>query len=418
MKLKTKTLIDSWAGYPLVVFLNLLAIPLGKLLRRDHGFENTRVIVVCKLMGFGSIIQITPLLASLRRRFPSARLVFVTGAGNAQLCRRIACIDETLVLDDRSLGRIVASLPELLWRFWAMRVDFFFNLEVYSNIGNLLTVLSCARNRVGYYLKPRDMRARGIYTHMVYFNRNAPIAQVYLQAARCVGITELHQGLIPPRIDASDRTALDAKLAAAGCPSRQSGYLIVNPNASDLRTERRWPVEKYAALIQRLHVLHPEMPICVIGGPGEEPIGAALTDGLSLPPGSVFDLSGRLSLPELASLLKIARVFITNDSGPMHLAFALKTPTVALFGPVLPEHYGGMPETSKAFVFRRVYCSPCVHHFLESPCRGDNQCMKLIGVEDVLPAVEALLAGFSVPAPDDGLRYSSSEKVFGVQERD
>jgi len=418
MKLKTKALIDFWIGYPLVALLNVLAIPLGKLLRRNHSFENTRVIVVCKLMGLGSIIQITPLLASLRKRFPSARLVFLTRAANAELCRHIEAIDETLILDDRSLLQLAVSLPGMLRRFWLAEVDFFVNLEVYSNIGTLLTILSCARNRLGYYLHPGDMRARGIYTHMVYFNQNAPISQVYLQAARCVGITELHQGLMPPRIDEIDRASLMEKLATTGIRLEKRRYAIVNPNASDLRTERQWPIENYVVLIDRLRQSHPELRIFLIGGPGEESVGAAVTAKLSLRPGEdVSDLSGRLSLPELAALLDGARVLITNDSGPMHLAFALGTPTVALFGPVSPEHYGGADGISRVLLFHRIYCSPCVHHFLESPCRGDNQCMKLIRVDDVLQAVESLLIGVGAPAIDGRLCYSLPETVFGVQRR-
>ncbi|OIP91026.1 MAG: hypothetical protein AUK24_03560 [Syntrophaceae bacterium CG2_30_49_12] len=376
------------------------------------------MIVVCKLMGLGSIVQITPLLTSLRKRFPSAHLIFLTRSANAELCRRFDVIDETLILDDRSLVQLAVSLPGLLQRFWLVGVDIFVNLEVYSNVSTLLTILSCARNRIGYYLKPHDMRARGIYTHMVYFNQNAPIAQVYLQAARCIGITELHQGLIAPRIDPADRISLAEKLAATGCRFEKSNYIIVNPNASDLRIERRWPIEYYIALIKRLYELHKDMLIYLIGGPGEEPVGAAVTGLLSLPAGSVSDLSGRLSLPELTLMLDEARIFITNDSGPMHLAFALGTPTVALFGPVSPEHYGGAGETSRVLLYRRIYCSPCVHHFLESPCRGDNQCMKMIGVDDVLNAVETLLSGIGRPEVDSRLHYSSQETVFGIQRRD
>jgi ADP-heptose:LPS heptosyltransferase len=418
MKLKTKTLIDFWIGYPLVALLNVLAIPLGRLLRRDHRFETTGVIVVCKLMGLGSIVQITPLLTSLRKCFPSVHIVFLTRAENAELCRRLNVIDETLILDDRSLARLAVSLLCLLQRFWRMGVDLFVNLEVYSNISTILTILSCARNRIGYYLKPRDMRARGIYTHMVYFNQNAPIAQVYLQAARCIGITQLQQGLIAPHVDPADEALLSRKLAVIGCCFEKKKYIVINPNASELRVERRWPVEHYADLIHRLNERHPDLPIFLIGGPGEEPVGISIIEMLSLPPGRVFNLSGHLALPQLLVLLAHAAVFVTNDSGPMHLAFSLGTPTVALFGPVSPEHYGYTGETPRILLFRRVYCSPCVHHFLESPCRGDNQCMKWIGVDEVLPAVEALLTGTASPAVDGRLYYCSPETVFGVQRRE
>ena len=393
MKLKTKALIDFWIGYPLLVFLNISSFFLGKLLKRNHSFDDPQVIVVCKLMGLGSIIQITPLLASLRKRFPSARLVFLTRAKNMDLCRRFDVIDEIVFIDDYSIARLTVSMFSLLRRFWQLKIDIFVNLEVYSQIGSLLAILSCARNRIGYYLRPDDMRASGIYTHMIYFNQSAPIAQVYLHAARCIDIKELQQHLVLPRIYPFDYISLNEKIVPADSGFDKVDYIIVNPNASELRIERRWPLENYAVLINKLHKLYPHLHVYLIGGPGEEPVGDAIYKLILNPSGWIYDLAGQLSLPEVMALFKNALVFITNDSGPMHLAFALDIPTVALFGPVSPEHYGGIGGGNRILLYRHIYCSPCVHHFLESPCRGDNQCMKLIGVEDVLQAVEKLLNG-------------------------
>jgi ADP-heptose:LPS heptosyltransferase len=417
MKLKTKILIDRWLGTPIVSVMNTLAFLSGKLLQRDHDLENSRVIVICKLLGLGSIIQITPLLVSLHKRFPSAHLVFLTRKSNIDLCNRLDIIDEIITLDDHSLMSLILSVFGVLKRLWQIKVDVFVNLEIYSQLGSLLTILSCARNRIGYYQHIDDMRAQGIYTHMVYFNQSAPIAQIYLQAARCLGITELHHFLKAPRVDQLDQKSLSEKLTAAGSHFDSLNYMIVNPNASDLCKERRWPVERYVNLINRFHTSHPDMQIYLIGGMGDEHTGSEVTKSLSLPAGSFFNLTGQLSLPELTALINGARVFITNDSGPMHLAFALGTPTVALFGPVTPEHYGGTDGNSQILLFRHVYCSPCVHHFLEAPCRGDNQCMKLISVDDVSEAVEILLVGKSVRTRIADIQYSSEKTVFGTQKR-
>jgi ADP-heptose:LPS heptosyltransferase len=287
---------------------------------------------------------------------------------------------------------------------------------VFSNTGALLTILSCARNRLGYYLHPRDMRAHGVYTHMVYFNRNAPIAEVYLQAARSLGIAALPATLVAPRVDEADRTSLQKIMRDGGMADPAAGYLVFNPNASELRRERLWPEASFATLITRLHHARPELALCIVGGPGEEAIGAevARQTGLS----GLCDLSGRLTPGELAALLQGARAFVTNDSGPMHLALALDTPTVALFGPVSPDHYGGTANNQRLInLSHRVYCSPCVHHFLEPPCHGDNQCMKLITVDEVWQAVETLLSGAAWTTDTRELHYQAPGVVFGVQHR-
>jgi ADP-heptose:LPS heptosyltransferase len=114
-------------------------------------------------------------------------------------------------------------------------------------------------------------------------------------------------------------------------------------------------------------------------------------------------------LPELITLIAGADLLITNDTGPMHLAFALKVPTVSLFGPCSPQQYGGTAKTIS--VYKNVYCSPCVHDFLIPPCKGDNQCMKKISVTEVIEAVRKAMqndfSGNGFPEQD----YINSEQA-------
>jgi ADP-heptose:LPS heptosyltransferase len=423
VRLEHKAAIDRWLGTPLVMAANALAIPLGKWMRRDHGFANVRTIVVCKLMGMGSIVQATPLLASLRERYPGAQLVMLTRRENAPLCERLRALDRVLFVDDAHPGVLAASLLRALAAMWRARVDLFVNLEVYSNLGALLTVASCARNRLGFYLRPRDVKARGIYTQMVYFNRNAPVSEVYLQIARSAGITEVRHRLLPIAVRDADRDGLARRLEQLGLALPRARYVVVNPNASDLRLERRWPAEKYVQLIARLLEAAPELPIVLIGSPAERAYVETIRERLpETPGGRAFDLAGELSLGELFALLEGARLVITSDSGPMHAALALSVPTVSLFGPQDPAHYGiATGDGLHRILYKRIYCSPCVHHFLRAPCDGDNQCMKLIEVDEVMQEVRAALQGERSTGEDGGaerFQYRSPQTVFGVRRRE
>ena len=112
----------------------------------------------------------------------------------------------------------------------------------------------------------------------------------------------------------------------------------------------------------------------------------------------VRNLAGELSLGGFLALLEKVDCFLTNDSGPMHMAFALVRPTVALFGPGHPLHYAAHSEPAKTMVlYEPILCSPCLYHSDFTPCSGDNQCMKLIAPASVVKACLALLLPLEVP---------------------
>src|SRR4029079_8184217 len=109
-----------------------------------------------------------------------------------------------------------------------------------------------------------------------------------------------------------------------------------------------------------------------------------------------IDTSAKLSLGELFALIKGAACTVTNDTGPMHFSIALDRPTVCLFGPVSPDHYG-VRKANVESLYHAVYCSPCAHEIDTPPCAGVNICMQLIEVPEVLAAVQRQLEGKSAP---------------------
>jgi ADP-heptose:LPS heptosyltransferase len=254
----------------------------------------------------------------------------------------------------------------------------------------MLSVLSGARNRVGFYRGSARFK-KGIYTHLTVFNPRAAIASVYRQLHLCIGGRADSPPVYGPiRVRAEDDESLQKTLQEHGMVLDRR-FAVVNPNASDLLLERRWPTNKYVDLVTQL--ARKGTQVVLVGAKSEteyvQQIVGALPDDVR---GRVLDTSGKLSLGALFALIKAAAVVVTNDTGPMHFSIALARPTVCLFGPVSPVHYG-VHRSNVEMLYHAVYCSPCAHELDEPPCAGNNVCMQLITVSEVMAAVERQLSG-------------------------
>ena len=103
-----------------------------------------------------------------------------------------------------------------------------------------------------------------------------------------------------------------------------------------------------------------------------------------------IDMSGCLDMESFIALLRLSTLFITNDSGPLHIASALGTPTISFFGPETPTLYGPLGKKDMVF-FAGLYCSPClnVYNAKRAMCGGDNHCMKEITPAEVVRSMNA-----------------------------
>jgi ADP-heptose:LPS heptosyltransferase len=364
----------------------------------------------------GGIIQATPLLRTLRQNYPNAKLLFVTSRSNKALLDRIAFINYTVFIDDSSIFALVTTTIRALIFLWRIRLDLYIDLEVYSHLSSVLTLLSLAQHRIGYF-KRSFSYSHGIYTHMVYFNIRAPIHHVYLQLARLIGCACIDRRLAEFPVSQEDRTALKDTLGKAGISLARS-LVVMNPNASDLRVERRWSGTDFATLAHKILSAFDRVDLVFTGVRGEHPYTKSICDQIASH-ARCFNLCGALSLGELCALLDESLLMITNDSGPLHLAAARKRPIVALFGPCSPNQYGHLDGVIP--VYKNVYCSPCVHEFDVPPCKGDNACMKAISVEEVFAVVQAVLSGQAdsriANIPEIGYVHCVTSRPLGIVER-
>ena len=388
---RQRVLADRLFALPLEFAFNGLARALGATMGRDHTMspDNVRRVVVAKLVGMGSIVQATPLIRQLRVRFPQARVTLVTLAANRDLVPCLGGVDDAVFLDDGGAVRMAVSTARAIVRLVRLRADLYFDLELYSAFASLLALWAVARNRIGFYRRSTQYK-NGTYTHLVYFNNRMPVRRLYLQLGRVVGAPHATDETVGPlRVPAGARESAAAKLAGVDGWAAGQPYVVVNPNASPLLLERRWPADYVVQAVERLTGLGHR--VVFIGSPAERPYVASLVARLS--PGAracVANTAGVLRLPESLAVLDGAAVVLTNDTGPMHLAVGLGRPTVCLFGPVHPDHYGHQ-AANVITLYAPVFCSPCVHEIDEPPCNGNNVCMQRLSPDLVVRSVLALL---------------------------
>lgn len=157
----------------------------------------------------------------------------------------------------------------------------------------------------------------------------------------------------------------------------------LNPGA-EYGPAKRWPVDKFIAAAREIEN-RTNCTWLTFGGHGDVGLAHRIESAIPSPPSAVLDLAGKTSLRELMALLKICRVLLTNDSGPMHVAAALGTPVIVPFGSTSPELTGpGLPDDPRHRVLKSdAPCSPC---FLRE-CPIDYRCLNGISIESVVKAV-------------------------------
>ena len=393
--------VDHWIGLPACFVLGaLVTVARAVLPRRDRTISGNRTLAVFKFFGLGSITEATPLLRAIRQRYPESRLAFVTFEGNAALLERLDVCTDLRLIRTRSPLRFVGDVLAQIFWLRRHRVEAVVDLEFFSKFSTLLSFLSGAPVRVGFHLN--DFWRRRLVTHPIYFNYYRHITDVYEQAARRldVDITDRSLTAVDPGEDA--RHAVRGTLERNGW-TPGNPLLGVNVNAGDMSLERRWPIENFATLIESLADRHPDLWIVLTGAPAEKAHVSTLADRLS--PQSrqrVIDAAGLWSLDEFLAALSLFDAYLTNDSGPMHLAAAQGTPLVSLWGPGRPGFYAPHVPNHR-IVYSDYPCSPCLYMFTTFEgmwCGHEGWCMRAIEPQTVLDEVETVLNN-SVDGPNE-----------------
>jgi 3-deoxy-D-manno-octulosonic-acid transferase/heptosyltransferase-1 len=371
----------------------------------SEGPKNVNILIV-KLSAIGDVIHTLPALAALRRCYPDADITWVVEEAAADLLTGHPDLDRVLVsrrkawMRDIRRGRVAAPLREMRAFFRELRSRSYDLVIDFHGLfkSAVIVLLSGGRRKLGYNSMQEGSR--------LFYNEKIPEAMEkhavdrYLDFIRYLA----GNGVEPSRLSASPEFTIAAgeeglwhRIALRDEPpegiesveSRGDGaesgggrkperrFVAVSPVA--FWETKLWEDDKFAELGDRIHR---ELGIAVILTGGEagplEKIRARMKT-------AAVNLGGRTTLRELASLYRDASLVITTDSGPMHLAAAVGTPVVALFGPTDPARTGPCGPGHR-IIRRGISCSPCFRKQCEAP-----RCMTEITVEDVFAAVKDML---------------------------
>lgn len=413
MNKKQKQAIDRVAGYFLCAVLRIPALILERILRRKHTMpplEAPKNIVVAKYLGIGSILQATPMLNGLKKKYPNSQLIFISLKSNKDLLLRYEFIDDVLCVDDSSIFQIIITSWHVIVELISRKIDLFLDLEVHSTYGSLMSLFSCAKNRLGFSLQDRDHKAF-LYTHLLYLNTNFPIRYCYSQLGQLAGMDSSFakdEPLCPSLFEADVEKV--RKQVEMLFDFEHKGIIAINPNASDLRYERRWSREHFSTVAQ--YLAQQGYAVALVGSSAEFAYVQGIIELSSSDDVRVRNVAGLFSIPEFFAFLRQCCLVITNDSGVMNMALTLPVPQLLLAGPVSPEQYF-IPNEFRAFIYYQTYCSPCAHYVDTPPCAGDNICMQQIQPQEVIDFCERLLQGEKVKSKRK-VFFAYNSQVLGV----
>ncbi len=338
-------------------------------------------ILIIRLSSLGDILHALPAFASLRSAFPHSRIDWLVERRHSFLPAAVRGIDEVLVMDTSPLRQVPwkpaswSAALELIRVLRARRYDVCIDFQGLLKTG-LIGVLSGARTRIGF---PREL-VRERPAHWFYQATPEPPPEqrhiiVLNQLLAQVAGARPHNARVDFHTSEQDEASVSTLLEA----EKMSDFVVVNPGGG--WPTKRWEPARYGRLVARIQG-ELDLPVVVATGPGEDGLFHEISRHSGFPPARHF----QLPFLQLIPLLRKARLLIGGDTGPFHLACALGTPVVGLFGPTPPVRNGPWANGEES-VFRVLPCSYCNGR----TCPTQNECMD-ITVDEVFSAVVRRIA--------------------------
>jgi len=334
-----------------------------------------RRIGIIKPSALGDVVQSLPVIHAVRHRFPCATLSWVINDSFAPLIEPTGVVDEVIRFERDQFRSLSPISRGRLWEFGRLlkskKFDLVIDLQGLFRSAAMGWVTG-APVRIG--LASAREGATLSYTHIA---NDLPIERGavdrYWSVAELLGVGDLPK-IFPLRISSVERQAAVSMIGSLPRP-------WVAVNAGSRWQTKRWPADHFATAMERT-VGPRQGSVVIVGGPGEESVAEDVASGLTIP---FVNLTGKTSLRLLDALLESVDLLVTNDSGPMHLAAALGTPTVSIFTCTSPARAGAF-GAGHSILQTSVSCRAS---YIKQCSRMD--CMKDLTSEKLLPILSESL---------------------------
>lgn len=337
--------------------------------------KNWKKILIIQTAFIGDVVLALPLLQVLRRKLPNAEIDFMLIPKTAELLKNHPDVNEVIVFDKKNKDRGLSGIFKLAKKVALKRYDVVFILQRHFRSA-LIPFLAKIKIRVGF----NKSAFKFLYTHIVKYEKIHEIER-NLSLLKPFGIETSRKEL--PNLYPSDDEKLYVDQLLSGVNSK-----IISIAPGSVWETKRWLKEKFAELAKLLS--DDGFVIALVGGVEDFKLCEEIKTMSDAK--NVINFCGKLSLLQTAELIRRSVLLVSNDSAPMHISVAMRTPVVAIFGSTVPE-FGFYPygEKDRVVQVENLYCRPCGTHGRKKCPEGHFKCMKLIDSERVYLEVKSLI---------------------------
>ncbi len=353
------------------IFLSILCAIIGIISKIFPKRMKTNKILIIKLWALGDSVVSLPMIHGLRKNLPKAEIDVLAHKRN-----------RAPFMNNKDISNIVDfNLSNVIKLF--RKYDLCIDTEPYLNVSALISWW-CAPYRIGFSHGVRSL----LYKKRVKFSKKQHMVQNYLDMIRSVGMKYNTDKLIKLETTKNEKDAVEKFLKKNKILSKD--FIVgITPGVAESVKTRMWPLERMAELADKIASKY-KAKIILIDGPANKAEVEKIANMMKHRP---IIAMGDVSIREVFNLIERCKIYICNDTGPMHIAAAQGVKTIGLFGPNIPTLWG--PYGAKNIsIYHPPWCSPCIDNAKGKMPKCFNkvyqQCMKDISVAEVLKAVEKL----------------------------
>src|SRR3989338_2386749 len=335
---------------------------------------NPKRILLIRTDRIGDVVLSTPAIKAVRDAYPAAYIAFMVRPYARDIVEGNPYLNKVIIYDKDGAHKSFIATVLFALGLRKKHFDTVFILHP-TNRAHIVAFLAGIPNRIGLDRKMALLLTKRIKDKKFLGEKHE--LDYTLDILKTLGITAKEKSPYVP-VKESAENSINIKLAREGYGGTEP-LVAIAPGASC--PSKRWPAERFADLVGRLKEKY-GLKTVIVAGPGDAKEVAELKSHLKT---EVLDLSGKTSVGELAALFKKCRIFISNDSGPVHIASAVGTPCVVVFGRkqagLSPKRWG--PTGGKDTVLHKdAGCKVCLAH----NCENGFKCLKMVTVDEVFKA--------------------------------
>ena len=362
--------LDKYIGSLLCLFLSINKIFSHKKIKYEK-------ILVIQLWGIGETILTLPAIEALRNQYKKSNIDILATERNKEIYYKNRCINNVKVLKLNPVSIELFILKNL------RKYDLVIDMEEYLNTSSIIAFFT-GKERIGYSQGIRS----NLYTKKIDYNDKQHVVYTFLDLLRPLGIKNAVDRLPKLNYSSNDKKNIDNLLKKYSIGKKD--FLVgFGVGAAESAKSRMWPKERFAKLADYL-IKKYRAKIVLIGNDEEKKLIEQLQDLMENKKSS-FNAAGLINTREMFYLISLCKLFVGNDSGPMHVSTAQGVTTIGLFGCNLPVRFGPFGKNNYS-IYKKNTQDACinVHKGHVGECRHgtENACVKKIQVDDVIQLVD------------------------------